>query len=540
VCPDGLAVCGLACRDLDADTSCGSCDEVCPEGGSCIERVCECPGVMPGACGGVCVDHASDAARCGDCDTACARGASCVSGRCRCDVSGQASCAGVCVDVGSDETNCGRCGTRCPAGASCAMGSCACDVGELCSGVCVDVTSTPTDCGGCGRACAGDQLCERSACRPELVYDEIARSDRFATVGDRFTAVDVDDRGGVVWARSSIDASVVVSAYDAAGASRWSRTISATTYDLGGVCVEPGAHHVALVFWGSRDVSVRLLDDAGTLVWSRDIEGTGRMRAGNCAFSGAGELVVGGTFGGPTVFGTITRTGDTDGDAFLATYRVSDGADLHVATFGTSTSEAPLLVAVAPDGDRVVTGETGGLSLTLAGTIVNGPFVARLASDDTVRWARDLPFEEVAVRRIGRPAVDSLGNVYVGGLLVGSSSRDTVVSVLGLSYTVRRYEEATLLLAMDRDGTAVWLDGVRGSYALSTPSVAVGGGDRVFFVGQLYGSSTDVGGAFVRAYDAATMRLRWSRLFDGRDTDEARDVAARGDTLAIAGERLRA
>jgi hypothetical protein len=491
---------------------------------------------MPGSCDGACVDHASDEDRCGDCDTACALGASCVSGRCRCDDSAEASCGGVCVNVGLDEANCGRCGVRCPAGASCVSGFCTCELGELCGGSCVDVTSTRAHCGSCGRACASDQLCVSASCRPEFVYGEVARSERFASVGERFTAVDVDERGGVVWARSSIDASVVLSAYDAAGASRWSRTLSATTYGVGGVCVAPGSNDVAVVFWGSRGVSVRVLDDAGTLRWSRDLSGTGRMRAGNCAFTATGELVIGGTFGGRVVFGDITRTGETNGDAFLATYRAADGTVLRVTTFQTSTSEEPLLVAIAPDGDRVVTGASGGLSLTLGGTTVNGPFVARLAGDDSVRWAHDLPFEDVSARPIGRPAVDSLGNVYVGGLLTGSSSRDTVVSILGLTYTVRRYQEAALLLAMDRDGTGVWLDGVAASYAYETPAVAVGAGDQPIFVGELDGPSTDVGAAFVRVYDGATMRLRWSRLFDGPSQDVASDVAARGDTLAITGE----
>ncbi|MGM0558449.1 MAG: CAP domain-containing protein [Myxococcota bacterium] len=44
LCPDQLTMCGEFCTELDTSFDhCGSCGNVCPEGGQCNEGVCECP-----------------------------------------------------------------------------------------------------------------------------------------------------------------------------------------------------------------------------------------------------------------------------------------------------------------------------------------------------------------------------------------------------------------------------------------------------------------------------------------------------------------
>lgn len=74
------------------------------------------------ACGDDCVDLQSSAAHCGSCDNECARGQSCVEGECAC-VDGE-DCGGACVDVETDPSNCGGCGTRCEEGERCEDGLC--------------------------------------------------------------------------------------------------------------------------------------------------------------------------------------------------------------------------------------------------------------------------------------------------------------------------------------------------------------------------------------------------------------------------------
>ncbi|MFO0708398.1 MAG: hypothetical protein U0353_01090 [Sandaracinus sp.] len=533
-CPDGLSVCGSECRDLGSLTNCGACDRWCAEGATCAGGSCECPGVMPAVCADFCVDLADDEDHCGGCDQPCALGASCVEGTCACNRPGETICGDRCYALESDRLHCGRCDRVCPTGASCVSGGCVCDgAATLCGSTCVDTTTSRAHCGGCTTICASGQVCGASRCRPTYASGATASSDTGSIPDVRFAVVAVDDRGDVVWARSSYRSTIHVSSRGADGTVRWTSTISASTEDLGGTCVEPGAHRVGVVFWGSRGVEIHVLDDTGARVWSRTLSSaTGRMRAGNCVFSAAGELVVGGTYGGSVDFGGDTRAGDTYGDAFLATYASADGALVRVSTYGGGTTEEPLQVAIAPDGDRVITGETGGLSATVGSTSVNGAFVARLSPTDAVRWVYALGLRHDYLRPIGRPAVDSRGNVFVPGLLQGSSS-DVTRTVLGLSYTITRDNDAVVLLALAPDGSGTWIAGVDSDY-VGIPAAAAAVDDTpVLAVGR---SAPGVSGftpqVFAYRTDGSVM---WTRTFATTSTADVADVAAASSVLAITG-----
>jgi hypothetical protein len=84
------------------------------------------------ACGGACVDLATDALHCGACDVACGQG-SCSAGGCACD-GGATRCPGPgvqCVDLRTDPSSCGTCGHACLAEETCAGGACVCPPARL-------------------------------------------------------------------------------------------------------------------------------------------------------------------------------------------------------------------------------------------------------------------------------------------------------------------------------------------------------------------------------------------------------------------------
>ncbi|HET7542729.1 MAG TPA: zinc-dependent metalloprotease family protein [Polyangiaceae bacterium] len=119
--------CNGVCSDLTSAAHCGSCEQVCATGQSCVAGSCMCPGTQS-ACNGVCVDTQTSVEHCGGCSKPCATGAACSAGVCGCAMN-QQLCNGVCVDLKQSDANCGACGKACTSGQVCANGSCVAGAG---------------------------------------------------------------------------------------------------------------------------------------------------------------------------------------------------------------------------------------------------------------------------------------------------------------------------------------------------------------------------------------------------------------------------
>ncbi|WP_437486264.1 MXAN_6577-like cysteine-rich protein [Sorangium sp. So ce1014] len=185
-CDDGLALCGGACTDTQADRdNCGDCDSVCASGQRC--EAGECVGEDKGAggsgddlgssgtggalcapglalCSEGCVDLDIHPHHCGGCGQACPIGQPCEDGACRCDA-GLAACDGGCADLSNDPLHCGSCEIRCAFNQTCMDGACLCDEGLTdCGGRCVVLASDPAHCGACGAACDAGLVCQAGTC----------------------------------------------------------------------------------------------------------------------------------------------------------------------------------------------------------------------------------------------------------------------------------------------------------------------------------------------------------------------------------------
>ncbi|WP_437600518.1 MXAN_6577-like cysteine-rich protein [Sorangium sp. So ce590] len=189
-CDDGLALCGGACTDTQADPgNCGDCDSVCASGQRC--EAGECVGADDGAggsgegggddlgssgtggalcapglalCSGDCVDLDIHPHHCGGCGQACPIGQPCEDGACRCDA-GLTACDGGCADLSNDPLHCGSCEVRCAFNQTCMDGACLCDEGLTdCDGRCVVLASDLAHCGACGAACDAGLVCQAGTC----------------------------------------------------------------------------------------------------------------------------------------------------------------------------------------------------------------------------------------------------------------------------------------------------------------------------------------------------------------------------------------
>jgi hypothetical protein len=94
----------------DSSTGSGGTGPVSPAGYSCQAGQT--------LCGNSCVFLETNAAHCGSCNNVCPSGTTCVDGECTCQ-SGLTSCNGECVDTTSDADNCGSCGNACADGEVC-------------------------------------------------------------------------------------------------------------------------------------------------------------------------------------------------------------------------------------------------------------------------------------------------------------------------------------------------------------------------------------------------------------------------------------
>ena len=174
-CDPGMAACGGTCVNLASDRlNCGACGNACGADRLCESSACvvSCSSGMT-ACAGACVSTSSSPAHCGGCNMPCASNEVCESGACELGCSAtMTECGGSCVDTNTDEAHCGGCDMPCDAAEVCTDGACECDAGLTeCGGACVDTDSSASHCGGCDMPCASPSVCSDGSCEASCATD---------------------------------------------------------------------------------------------------------------------------------------------------------------------------------------------------------------------------------------------------------------------------------------------------------------------------------------------------------------------------------
>jgi hypothetical protein len=307
--------------------------------------------------------------------------------------------------------------------------------------------------------------------------------------------------------------------------------------------------------------------------WIRQFGTTGLDEAKSVAVDPTGaSYVVGETFGtlpGQTPAGTL--------DAFIRKYDPS-GAESWTRQFGAWERDIAWAVAVAPDGNAHVVGQTEGVLPGQRSTGGWDAFVRKYDPSGAELWTRQ--FGGGGADVAAGVAVDDAGNVYVSGTTTSALAEDA----RSFDAFVRRYDAAgnvgwtrqfgtaggdnardvtvdeanRLLVAgstegalpgqvsgqgydafvacFDTDGTALWIR--QFGSAGDDYGVAVGtdGAGNVFVAGSAgagLSERTSPGGrtAFLRQYDATGVAL-WTDQFDTGAADDAWDVAVTDEGTA--------
>ena len=225
---------------------------------------------------------------------------------------------------------------------------------------------------------------------------------------------------------------------------------------------------------GGYDAFVRRYTTTGSVGWTSQFGTTGDDSPLGVAVDNAGHVdVVGSTTG--SLFGT--SSGQTD--AFVRQYTSSTGAVAWSRQYGTSNADHGYGVAVDSSGNIDVVGQTGGI---LAGTTIGNidGYVRQYTSSGDVSWTQQYSAGTYDVDFAYGVAVDSSGNVYVGGGTAGAF--DGFSNQGQYDAYVRQYTSGGTLGWTHQEGTA----GEDVVFAVATDSSG-----NVYAVGRTNGAFTN-------------------------------------------------
>ena len=285
------------------------------------------------------------------------------------------------------------------------------------------------------------------------------------------------------------------------------------------------------------DVFIAKYDAAGNTLWARRAGGTNVDRGYAIATDNAGNVYIGGYFGGTANFETDTLTSVGNEDMFIAKYNASGNI---IWTKGTGGASSDIVYGIDVDnsGNIHVTGyfnstvDFGGTgnSLTTVGPGINPDiFVAKYDASGNTLWAKRAgsanSFDE------GHDiAVDDLGFVYLTGSFEGTKADfgdgDSLTSSGNKDVFIAKYSAS---------GNTTWAKRIGGTGSDIGRRIAVDNLGHVYIAGSVTdtvdfggsGNSPDPSGSldmFVAKYDTSGT-TEWVRRAGGTDSDRANGIA---------------
>lgn len=198
-----------------------------------------------------------------------------------------------------------------------------------------------------------------------------------------------------------------------------------------------------------------------------------------------------------------------------------DGTSLWLSEFGTSAHDQALRLAVDSGGDIYVSGYSVG---NLDGEVNSGgddAFLRKLDSNGILQWTRLLGTS--ADERAEGIAIDSTGNIYIGGFTDGNLSSE--LNNGGRDMFLAKYNSAGMSQWTRLLGTA----STEGATAVRTDmegNVYLAGHSDENLDGQIGNGYAD---AVLAKYDGSGVR-HWTRLLGSGLSDDAYDIAVDGAT----------
>lgn len=322
---------------------------------------------------------------------------------------------------------------------------------------------------------------------------------------------DAEPRWALSWGGKYADAARALAA-DAAG-----NVYVAGTFQLTGD-FDPGAGRALMTSAGRTDGFVLKLDSARRLLWARRFGGAGADEVTALAVGEDGTVCFGGSTDGRWTEEGAETSGFVEGarQAFVATL-ASDGALRWARSLGATRDVSLAGLAVGPGGALYAGGGFQGV-LRLDGRDVLDAaagwdlYLARIDGGGALQWVRGVGAETERFLTVEALAVTAAGPL-LGGSFEGSVDFDPGPGRRPLEASTR----AGFLFAVDGSGAFSWADSAAASGVRHVLAIAAGAGGRVAVtgVGQHEG---DTGEA---ADDA-------EREIEGKEEDEGNDIVVLG------------
>lgn len=365
----------------------------------------------------------------------------------------------------------------------------------------------------------------------------------------------VGTSGPSAFRTSAGGADFVVVKYDPAGAILWATTGGGTSDDVAqGVAIDiVGNIHVigrsasAVATFGGvtpaslggEDVVAWKLSPVGATLWAKRFGSACGDQGLSIAVDGAGNLALGGAYGGAISFGggplTPSFPGCGSQDAF-AVKLAPDGSHLWSRGFPGSGTSASYGIASDLDGTVALVGAfTNGVNFGGGTRFAAAPqpdaFVVRLSAGGTYLWDRQLGGPTGGDYATG-VALSATGDAAVVGY-ASSGTADWGTGPLpsfgGQDLFVARYGPT---------GAPLWVKRIGGTYDEQATGVAIDAADRML-VGGFFKDSVNFGGVtlttffgasdpFLAIYTAGGGLLSAVRMGDQFQNDQGRAVASGG------------
>lgn len=272
---------------------------------------------------------------------------------------------------------------------------------------------------------------------------------------------------------------------------------------------------------GGRDAFLRKYDTSGNVLWTRQLGTSENEYSYAVAADTAGNVFISGS-----TYGTLNWPNEGNGDAFLSKYD-SSGSLVWTRQLGTSNYDSSYGMAVATDGNVLITGPTwGNLGGTYSG--YDDAFVSKYDTSGNVLWTRQLGTSDSDDSH--GVTTDGVGNVFITGFTAGS-----------LDGTNAGDYDA-YLSKYDASGNPLWTRQLGTANNDGSFDVAADTVGNVFITGRtagnLDGSNAGSNDIFVSKYDTQGS-LIWTRQQGTSGEEDSRSVAvdAAGNIFISGGTR---
>ncbi|QBN18636.1 SBBP repeat-containing protein [Flavobacterium nackdongense] len=353
------------------------------------------------------------------------------------------------------------------------------------------------------------------------------------TTGFFYGTVDFDPGAGVSNLTSKGYNDIFISKLDASGNFVWAKLMGSIFGDSGyAITVDPAGNvfttgsfsdtcdfdpnaGVSTMTALVENIFISKLDTNGNFVWAKSMGGIAYNRGRLITSDAAGNVYVGGTFGGTTDFdpnagvANLTSVGSFGGNEDMFILKLDlNGSYVWAKQFSGTGTKFLKGMAVDASGNIFTAGMfSGTVDFNPSAAVANlsGPtygddgFISKLDAAGNYVWVKQL---EGTIRDVASLALDTAGNIYTTGNFYSDSPTDFDVGVGIYNLSImHRFGDDTYILKLNASGSFVWVKQIGGVPSVTAgadtigKSIVVDGSGNIYTTGT-FGSSTSDSGDF--------------------------------------------